>query len=375
MNNLLFYGTTDYGHVLNASDNLKFKELSNNFKNYVITFGNKNDLIDHNYVNILYIKKPKNLFLQYLKFYFLNFSTVKKFCLEKNINLISSKDPISALIPTILKIFFIKDLKIIIEHHGDFLNLLLNQRKFKSNFFIVFLSKIISSFTYKNCDLIRGVEDNYTITLAKKYSKNYTTFPAWVDYSTYKIQKLKRENLVFVGNIIPRKGVYFLIEAFHKFCQNNDFKEKLLIVGNNQNKEYFNECLKLIKDKSIKNVEFLGSKSPDELSLIYSSAKLLVMASSHEGLPRVLIESGLCGTPSLASNIQGINDPFGKHGGTILYNLDDMEDFQMKLKNFIEDKKLQIELQEKSNSLSVNLSGKDSFLNNWIEIENIIYGK
>ena len=65
MNNLLFYGTTDYGHVLNASDNLKFKELSNNFKNYVITFGNKNDLIDHNYVNILYIKKPKNLFLQY----------------------------------------------------------------------------------------------------------------------------------------------------------------------------------------------------------------------------------------------------------------------------------------------------------------------
>jgi len=141
VNNLLFYGTTDYGHVLNASDNLKFKELSNNFKNYVITFGNKNDLIDHNYVNILYIKKPKNLFLQYLKFYFLNFSTVKKFCLEKNINLISSKDPISALIPTILKIFFIKDLKIIIEHHGDFLNLLLNQRKFKSNFFIVFYQK------------------------------------------------------------------------------------------------------------------------------------------------------------------------------------------------------------------------------------------
>ena len=122
-------------------------------------------------------------------------------------------------------------------------------------------------------------------------------------------------------------------------------------------------------------MEFLGSKSPDELSLIYSSAKLLVMASSHEGLPRVLIESGLCGTPSLASNIQGINDPFGKHGGTILYNLDDMEDFQMKLKNFIEDKKLQIELQEKSKCLSVNLSGKDSFLNNWIEIENISYGK
>ncbi len=375
MKNLLFYGTTDYGPILNSSDNLKFKELSNNFKTYVITYGKKSDLIDHKYVNIMYIKKPKSLFLQYLKFYFLNINAVKKFCIEKKIDIISSKDPISALIPTIIKIFFIKDLKIIIEHHGDFLNLLLNQRKFKSNFFIMFLSKIISNFTYKNCDLIRGVEDEYTLSLAKKYSKNYITFPAWVDYSTYKIQKLNRSNIVFVGNIIPRKGVYFLIKAFHEFCQNNTFKEKLLIIGDNQNTEYFNECLNLIRDKRINNVEFLGNKSPEELSLIYSSAKLLVMASSYEGLPRVLIESGLCGTPSLASNIQGISDPFGKHGGTILYNLDDTEDFQIKLKNFINDEKIQIDLQEKSHLLSAKLSGKDKFLNNWIEIERIIYEK
>ena len=375
MKNLLFYGTTDYGPILNSSDNLKFKELSYNFKTYVITYGKKNDLVDHKYVNIMYIKKPKSLFLQYLKFYFLNINSVKKFCIEKKIDVISSKDPISALIPTFIKIFFIKDLKIIIEHHGDFLNLLLNQRKFKSNFFITFLSNIISNFTYKNCDLIRGVEDKYTITLAKKYSKNYITFPAWVDYSTYKIQKLNRSNIVFVGNIIPRKGVHFLIKAFHEFCENNTFKEKFLIIGDNQNTEYFNECLNLIRDKRINNVEFLGNKTPKELSLIYSSAKLLVMASSYEGLPRVLIESGLCGTPSLASNIQGISDPFGKYGGTILYNLDDSEDFQIKLKNFINNEKIQIDLQEKSHLLSSKLSGKDKFLNNWIEIERIIYEK
>ncbi len=375
MKNLLFYGTTNYGVNLNSSDNLKFKELSNNFKTYVITFGNKNDLIKHNHVNIMYIKKPRKLFLQYLKFYFLNFSSVKKFCLEKNIDIISSKDPISALIPTLIKIFFISDLKIIIEHHGDFLNLLLNQRKFRSNFLIILLAKIISNFTYKHCDLIRGVEEKYTNTLAKKYSKKCMSFPAWVDYSTYKIQKLDRNNILFVGNIIPRKGVHFLINAFHNFCQNNNFKDKLLIVGENQNIEYFNECLELIKDKNIKNVEFLGSKNPEELSLIYSSARLLVMASSYEGLPRVLIESGLCGTPSMATDIQGINDPFGKFGGTILYKLNDDEDFQIKLKNFINDEKIQTEMQEKSHNLSTNLSGKNSFLNNWIELESVIYEK
>ena len=107
MKNLIFYGTTDYGPILNSSDNLKFKELSNNFKTYVITYGKKNDLIDHKYVNIMYIK-TKSLFLQYLKFYFLKYQCCKKILYRKKIDIISSKDPISALIPTIIKIFLSK---------------------------------------------------------------------------------------------------------------------------------------------------------------------------------------------------------------------------------------------------------------------------
>ena len=375
MKNLLLFGTTDYGPILNSSDNLKFQELSKNFKTYVITFGEENEYINHDIVGIKYIKKPKILFFQYLKFYFFNLIKVKNFCVDNNIDIISSKDPVSAFIPTLIKTFFIKDIKIVIEHHGDFLNLLLNQRRFKNNFFIKFLANSLSSFTYKKCDFIRGVEENYTLNLAKHYSKEYITFPAWVDYSNYKIQNLKRKNLVYVGNIIPRKGVDFLINAFHEFSQENNFKEKLLIVGDNQNTKYFNECKKIIKDKNIENIEFIGKKSPEELSLIYSSSRLLVMASNFEGLPRVLIESGLCSTPSLATNIQGINNPFGKYGGTILYELNNYKDFQEKLKNFIENESLQVDLQEKSYKLSKDLSGEGSFLNNWIKIEKNIYEK
>ena len=32
-------------------------------------------------------------------------------------------------------------------------------------------------------------------------------------------------------------------------------------------------------------------------------------------------------------------------------------------------------MQEKSHNLSTNLSGKNSFLNNWIELESVIYEK
>ena len=373
--NILLYGTTNYGSKLTSSDTLKFKELSQKFNVFVMTYNKTEKFIDHDYVGIQYLRKPRYLFLQYTKFYFLNIFKVKKFCEKNEVNIISAKDPISALIPILIKLFFTKDLKIVIEHHGDFLKLLLNQRSFKFNFLIVYFSKVISNFTYKNCDLIRGVEKNYTDSLAKKYNKSYVCFPAWVDYKNYKIRNLQRKNLVFVGNIIPRKGVLFLIKAFERYIKENNFKEKLLIIGNDQNFKYYKKCELYVKKNNIKNIEFLGKKTPEQLAKIYSSSRLVLMASNFEGLPRVLIESGLCATPSLASNIQGISDPFGRYGGTILYELNNMEDFQEKLTDIIANEQLQTNLQQKSIKLSLELSGKNVFLNNWIELVEKLYEK
>ena len=97
------------------------------------------------------------------------------------------------------------------------------------------------------------------------------------------------------------------------------------------------------------------------------------MASNYEGLPRVLIESGLCGTPSLASNIQGIRDPFGKYGGTILYKLNDSRDFQEKLYYFLNHVDIQRNLGEKAITLSSKLSGENRFTENWKKIEEKVY--
>jgi len=71
MKNLLFYGTTKYGDKLSNSDSLKFKEISKNFNVFVITFGNKSETIEHQFVTIKYVKKPKLIITQYVYFYFL----------------------------------------------------------------------------------------------------------------------------------------------------------------------------------------------------------------------------------------------------------------------------------------------------------------
>ena len=373
MKNLLFYGSTNYGKKLSKSDNLKFIELDKHFNTHVMTLGNNRENIKHNNVQISYLKKPKLIISQYLYFYFFNFRNFKNYCFENKIDIVSAKDPIAGFIPVIYKKIYDNNIKIIIEHHGDFLDLLLNQRKFNLKFFIKIIAKSISEFTYRNCDFIRGVEKTFTEKLADKYKKNYHYFPAWVDYTIFKKDNLDRKNFLFIGNIIPRKGVDFIIKNFNDFSLKNNFKEKLLIIGENQNSVYFNKCIDFVKQNEIKNIEFLGKKSQEEISYLLSSSRLLIMASNYEGLPRVLIESGLCATPSLATDIQGIKEPFGSDGGTLIYQLNNSFEFKSQLNIFVNDKNLEHELQNKAHSLATKLSGANNFGNNWSKLIESLY--
>ena len=373
MKSLLFYGTTDYGYELNESDKDKFLELSENFHSFVITYGIDNEIINHNCVTIRYIKKPNSLMSQYLKFYIFNLRKLIKFIKTNNIEIISAKDPVSAFLPIIIKKYLYKDIKVVIEHHGNFIDLLLNQRKFYLQGVIRKILYIFSNFSYKNCDLIRGVEEESTSKISEKYKKKKIIFPAWVNNKIYANKNLERSNFLFVGNVIPRKGVLFIIEQFTRFVSENKLDEKLIIAGDTPNESYLIKCKKYIEENNIKNIEFTGKKNPKEISDLMNSSKLLLMASSFEGLPRVLIESGLCGLPSLASNIQGISTPFGKYGGTLIYEYNDPEDFVANIIKFYRDKELQIKLSQKSYELCSSLSGKNKFSKNWKAIEEILY--
>ena len=53
-------------------------------------------------------------------------------------------------------------------------------------------------------------------------------------------------------------------------------------------------------------VDFIPGISQDELRTYYGAADALILASSREGWPNVLLESIACGTPVIATSVGGI---------------------------------------------------------------------
>ena len=372
--NLLFLGTTNYGFNLTKSDQNKFKELDTKFNVYVFTLGPYENLIDFEFVKIKYLKKPRFLFMKYLRFYFFSILKLNKFINENKITIVSAKDPISALNPIILKILFRKQIKVIIENHGNFKKQLLEQRDsfFISNF--IFLTEFIVKFVFKHIDLLRGVNEQNS-NYFKKYNSNLKiyNFPAWIDSSIFSNENEEtRKDLLFVGNIIKRKGVYFLIHALSTYLSENEHVQ-LKIIGKKEDQLYYEKIVDFINKNNLQeSIVFLDEITHIEIAKYMNSSKILLMASTSEGLPRVLIEAGFCGLPSIASNIDGIQDPFFLKGGTLIYELNSQNELVKNVESLYNDKDLWKKLSQQSQKLSDSIAGKGSFVKNWENLINLI---
>ena len=109
----------------------------------------------------------------------------------------------------------------------------------------------------------------------------------------------KDERLIIsVGNLIELKGHHLIIEALLTLP-----KVKLVIIGQGEMEA---ELAQLANKLGLqKRVFFTGNILQSELPGYYACADLLVLASSREGMPNVLLESLACGTPVVAANVGG----------------------------------------------------------------------
>lgn len=114
----------------------------------------------------------------------------------------------------------------------------------------------------------------------------------------------QRENMIlYVGSLIERKGVYFLINALPKvFISLPEYK--LVIIGDGPQRNLLKNEIKRLGIES--NVIFLGFQSHETVKNMMKKSKLLVLPSLEEAQGVVLLEAMACGTPVVATRVGGI---------------------------------------------------------------------
>jgi len=118
--------------------------------------------------------------------------------------------------------------------------------------------------------------------------------------------------ILFVGNLVPVKGVNYLLDALHSLISSEyERNPLLLIIGNGDQKTTLQSIAQ--NYKILEHVSFVGAKPHDEIPLWINACDILCLPSLNEGMPNVILEALACGKPVVASAVGGIPDMM-KHG-------------------------------------------------------------
>jgi 1,2-diacylglycerol 3-alpha-glucosyltransferase len=172
-----------------------------------------------------------------------------------------------------------------------FLFKILNNNSIKKADEVVSISNYLRKILKKEIGMDGKIE--YDPIDTKRFNKN-----AKGDKIIKKFNLKNKKVLLFVGRIVPHKGVHLLIKAFNLIL-NKRKDVVLLIAGKPTLNRYYKELKKIIK----KNVIFIGFVKDEDLPSCYAACDVYVTASLWEGFNMTVVEAQACGKPVVAFNL------------------------------------------------------------------------
>ena len=109
---------------------------------------------------------------------------------------------------------------------------------------------------------------------------------------------IKDSYILFLGRLVPEKGIRYLIEAFKEVKTD---KKLVIAGGSSDTDEFANELKELAKDDE--RILFTGFVQGQELEELYSNAYIYALPSDLEGMPLSLLEAMSYGNCCLVSDI------------------------------------------------------------------------
>ena len=359
MKNVLFIAPTTYKLPLDDNMQKKFEFLSQVCKLNVVAFANEKKKIKLENGDLYFYKKTSNRFINYFKIIFLSLFSISKIIKRKKIEVVSFQDPVSSFLSMFIIKMRHKNIKVIVETHGDFIETLGLEKNliFPRIYRKLFIK--LASYTIKNADIIRAVSSSTEAQVQKmNKTKKIVRFPAWVDFDDFKDIEINRVNttfqILFIGSVTDRKKPHLIIEAMKLLKKENI---ELLIVGPMPNAKYLSFLKNLISDHGLEaNVKFFGEVDRKEVKSFYSKINLMILPSVSEGLARVIFESQATACPVLVTDAPGMGDIVIDGQTGYVFESNNVESLA---------KKIQYIEENYDEAMRVGRNAKDFILNNY----------
>ncbi len=177
---------------------------------------------------------------------------------------------------------------------------------------------------YGNADKLIAVSEDTRNVLIQNYgvdSSKIELIHCGVDLKRFKrdekIQKFEN-SLLFVGRLDKRKGIDFLIKAL-PLVKKEIPNVKLFVIGSKKMPKNLENFIR--KNGMEQDIELLGFVQ-ESLSEWYNHCQITTVPSVFEGLGIVALESMACGTPVVASDVDGLRSIIenNKNGILVEYN-------------------------------------------------------
>lgn len=143
--------------------------------------------------------------------------------------------------------------------------------------------------------------------------------------------------VLFVGSLIPRKGLPFLVKAAEKIIKEQP-KTLFVIVGTGPLKNQLLDTIEAAKLSG--SFRFLGNAKDDSLPLIYNFADVFVLPSIQEGQGIVLLEAQASAKPVVAFEVGGVSEAFVNNETGLLINPGNTDELANGVTKLLSDKAL-----------------------------------
>ena len=193
--------------------------------------------------------------------------------------------------------------------------------------------------------LSKGVQDYFRKTYGREthFISNGVNRPVIrkANLITDKFGLAKDSYILFLGRLVPEKGIRYLLEAF----KNVETDKKLVIAGGSSDTDSFARELKNLA-KEDNRIVFTGFVQGSLLDELYSNAYIYTLPSDLEGMPLSLLEAMSYGNCCLVSDIPECTEVVDDKA--LIFKKSDIGDLREKLQDACDHEEVVMKLKKQA---------------------------